>query len=77
MSHAKVTEKRFSNLYTEFRNTYNGGLPPIVMYYKVNDKVCVYMDFQGICFETTISYDMANQYLTLFTNPIQLTEHYG
>jgi hypothetical protein len=77
MSHAQVTPGQFGNLYNRFQKTYTqADGPVIVMYYKINAIVEVYMKFSGICWMTKIEAEDANKFLQMFDQPVQLQSHY-
>lgn len=75
MTCAKLTPQKFQECYNRFQNTYgNAEGPVVVMYFRLNDKVCVYMKYVGITWKTEIGYEDASKYLQIFNSPIQLTE---
>jgi len=76
MSEAKVSNETFQELHNRFMNTYGDSIPPIVMYYRENEKVCVYMRFAGITWETEIGVEFASKYISIFPNAIKLIEGY-
>jgi hypothetical protein len=74
---AIITSAKFSELYTRFQNSYgNAEGPVIVMYYRENNAVHCYMNFSNTCWKTTLDIENASKFLTLFSQPVELTKNY-
>ena len=76
MSKAKLSPQDFQTQYTRFMGMYGDGMPPILMYYQINNEVNVYMTFNGVCFYTVLGLEDASKYLSIFPNVIKLQSAY-
>lgn len=73
-----ISNAKFQELHNRFQNSAgNAEGPVLVLYYRINDIVCAYMKFSGVCWKTELSVENAGKYLSMFNAPIEVDRVYG
>ncbi len=68
-----VSNAKFQELFNRFQNEYsNSGNPVVVMYFRENKIIKIYMNVHNFCWYTRIGVEDGAKFLSIFTNPVEI-----